>query len=89
MNKIKIFNKELFIQYQEQKDIQIFKLDEKTLKNLNWIDENNNPTGAFSTVLSDLNKLFPIEYKNNPKIWDPISKGIGFFNIFLKDGNND
>lgn len=89
MNKKPFYNKDLFTQSKETSEIEILKFNHETLEKLGWVDEYGQPSGVFIEVVKYFNKQFPTEFGNNCQFWNPIEGGIDFYNIFLKDKENE
>lgn len=89
MKTIKIYNKELAVKVIEDSDIQIYPLKE-AIDKFNWLDSNGNPQSEFISIIKFLDKFAPIDYKNNPKIWDIIdTSDIKIYNKFFESGENE
>lgn len=89
MNKTLIQNDNLSISFIEDSDIEIMPFNDDTLTALGWLDSSRYPQGEFINILSFLQTIVPTEYQEKVGYWDSIEKGLGIYNVFLEDGNNE
>ena len=85
----KIKNVNLFTEIASSGNIAIFEMNEQTLKDLGYLDEDGWPSGDFVQVLQDLDTISPVDLINNTKFWDPIDRGFSIYNKFLESGENE
>lgn len=69
--------------------ISIYELTDQELSELNFLTPSGWPSGVFSQVISDLDRISPTTFEFDAKFFDPITDGYHLYNKFLEEGNNE
>lgn len=86
---IKIQNLGLITEVAASGDVQIFELNDTSLKEIGWMDAAGWPSGEMIQFMRDIDSISPATFEDGAKFWDQLLQGVSVYNHFFEDGENE